>query len=63
MDREFGQGIHPFLLMSEASTGKLKGWGLELSEALFTHMLTLTVSWGLAKAVSQNTSMRLLHVA
>ena len=37
-------------MRSEAITGRFKGWELGLSEGLFTHMLTLTVSWSLAKA-------------
>ena len=49
LDRAFEEGTNPSLMMSETSTGKLHGWGPELSESSFTHMLTLTVSWGLAK--------------
>lgn len=54
-NREFGQDTYPFLMMSEASTGRLKAWGLELSEGSFIHVLTLTVSWGLTKTVIQST--------
>lgn len=50
MDREFGKGTYPFLMMSEAITRKLKGWGLGFSGGSFAFMLTLIVSWGLAKA-------------
>lgn len=49
--------------MSEASTGRLKGWGLALPEGSFTHILTLTVSGGLTKTVTQSTSMWRPHVA
>lgn len=54
-NREFGQDTYPSLMVSEASTGRLKAWGLELPEGSFIHVLTLTVSWGLTKTVIQST--------
>ena len=58
LDWAFEQGTNPSLMMSETSTGRLNGQGLELSESSFTHMLTWTVSWGLA-----NSQPKYFHVA
>lgn len=49
LDRAFEGATNPSLVMSETSAGRLNGRGPELSESSFTHMLTLTISWGLAK--------------